>query len=151
MTPEDFEDIREIQPFVLTDDQLFIYETRYRGEESVDAPDGKIDCWVLQVRPRQILEKQRLFEGLLWINKNDFSVIRSQGQAVPQIRTTKQENLFPRFTTIRHLVNGLWFPTLTFADDTLYFRIQPQRERLTIHYSEYKKFGSESSITFEKP
>jgi hypothetical protein len=50
-----------------------------------------------------------------------------------------------------HPVNGFWFPTLTFADDTLYFRSQPQRERLTIHYSDYKKFGSESSITFEKP
>jgi len=151
MTEEDFHDIREIQPFVLTDDQMFIYETKFRGEESVEAPDGKIDCWVLQVRPRQILDKQRLFDGMLWIKKGDYSVIRSEGQAVPQIHSTKQENLFPRFTTIRHLVNGFWFPTLTYADDTLYFRTQAQRERLTIHYSEYKKFGSETSITFEKP
>jgi hypothetical protein len=155
LTDEDFQDIREIQPFVLTDDQLFIYETKFRGDEPIEAPDGKtsakIDCWVLEVRPRQILDKQRLFEGLLWIKKDDYSVIRSEGQAVPQIRTTKQENLFPRFTTIRHLVNGYWFPTLTFADDTLHFRAMSQRERLTIHYSEYKKFGSETSITFEKP
>jgi hypothetical protein len=151
LTDEDFHDIREIQPFVLTDDQMFIYETKFRGEEAVDAPDGKVDCWVLQVRPRQILDKQRLFDGLLWIKKDDYSVVRSEGQAVPQIRSTTQENLFPRFTTIRHLVNGFWFPTLTFADDTLYFRTLAQRERLTIHYSEYKKFGSESSITFEKP
>jgi hypothetical protein len=156
MTEEDFRDIREIQPFVLTDDQMFIYETKFRGEEPVSlsqdaGPDGKIDCWVLQVRPRQILDKQRLFDGMLWVKKDDYSVVRSEGQAVPQIRTTKQENLFPRFTTIRHLVNGFWFPTLTFADDTLYFRTQAQRERLTIHYSDYKRFGSESSITFEKP
>jgi hypothetical protein len=151
MTEEDFQDIREIQPFVLTDDQMFIYETKFRGEESVEAPDGKIDCWVLQVRPRQILDKQRLFDGMLWVKKADYSVIRSEGQAVPQIHSTKQENLFPRFTTIRHLVNGFWFPTLTYADDTLHFRTQAQRERLTIHYSEYKKFGSETSITFEKP
>ena len=151
LTDEDFADIREIQPFVLTDDRMFIYETRFRGEEPVDGGDGKIDCWVLQVRPRQILDKQRLFDGLLWIRKDDYSVVRSEGQAVPQIRSTKSENLFPRFTTIRHLVNGFWFPTLTYADDTLYFKTGAQRERLTIHYSDYKKFGSESSITFEKP
>jgi hypothetical protein len=151
MTDEDFQDIREIQPFVLTDDMMFIYETKFRGDEPIETPEGKIDCWVLQVRPRQILDKQRLFDGMLWIKKEDYSVIRSEGQAVPQIRTTKQENLFPRFTTIRHLVNGYWFPTLTFADDTLPFRSHPQRERLTINYSEYKRFGSETTITFEKP
>jgi hypothetical protein len=150
MTDEDFHDIREIQPFVLTDDRMFIYETKFRGDEPVDGPDGKIDCWVLQVRPRQILEGQRLFDGLLWIKKDDYSVIRSEGQAVPQIHSTKQENLFPRFITVRRLVNGYWFPTLTSADDTLHFRTGPQRERLTINYSDYKKFGSESSITFEK-
>ena len=151
MTEEDFHDIREIQPFVLTDDRMFIYETKFRGEEPVDGPEGKIDCWVLEVKPRQILDQQRLFDGMLWVKKDDYSVVRSEGQAVPQIRTTKSENLFPRFTTIRHVVNGFWFPTLTFADDTLYFRNLAQRERLTIHYSDYKKFGSETSITFEKP
>jgi hypothetical protein len=151
LTDEDFQDIRDIQPFVLTDDRMFIYETKFRGEETIEGPDGKIDCWVLQVRPRQILDKQRLFDGMLWVKKDDYSVVRSEGQAVPQIRSTKQENLFPRFTTIRHVVNGFWFPTMTFADDTLYFRTVAQRERLTIHYSEYKKFGAESSITFEKP
>jgi hypothetical protein len=147
LTDEDFHDMREIQPFVLTDDMLFLYETKFRGEEPVDG----MECWVLQIRPRQILDKQRLFDGMLWIKKDDYSVVRSEGQAVPQIRTTKQENLFPRFTTVRRQVNGFWFPTLTSADDTLYFRTQPQREHLTIHYSDYKKFGVESSVTFEKP
>ena len=151
LTEEDFQDMRNIQPFVLTDDQMFIYETKFRGEEPVELKEGKFECWVLEVRPRQILDKQRLFDGLLWVKKDDYSVLRSEGQAVPQIRTTKQENLFPRFTTVRHLINGFWFPTLTYADDTLHFRNQAQRERLTIHYSDYKKFGSETSISFEKP
>jgi len=148
LTDEDFQDIRDIQPFVLTDDRMFIYETKFRGEETIEGPDGKIDCWVLQVRPRQILDKQRLFDGMLWVKKDDYSVVRSEGQAVPQIRTTKQENLFPRFTTIRHVVNGFWFPTMTFADDTLYFRDWPQRLRIEIRYLDYKKFGAESTIIF---
>ena len=145
LTDEDFRDIREIQPFVLVEDLLFIYETKFKGEERMD----EVDCWVMQVRPRQILQGQRLFEGLLWIKKDDYSIVRSEGQAVPQIRTMKSENLFPRFTTIRKPVNGgFWFPVYTYADDTLFFRTGPQRIKLTIRYSNYQRFGSESSITF---
>src|SRR5690348_3272939 len=96
LTEEDYRDIREIQPFVLPEDQLWIYERKFRGEEHMD----DVDCWVLQVRPRQILQGQRLFDGLIWADKKTFSIVRMEGQAVPQIRTMKSENLFPRFTTL---------------------------------------------------
>ncbi|MBZ5592253.1 MAG: outer membrane lipoprotein-sorting protein [Acidobacteriia bacterium] len=147
MTDEDFADMRNIQPFVLVEDLLAIYETKFRGEETMD----DVDCYVLQVRPRQILSGQRLFDGLLWVKKDDFAIVRSEGQAVPQVRSMKQENLFPRFTTVRRPVDGKhWFPVYTHADDTLAFRTGPQRIRLMIRYSEYKRFGSESTITFGK-
>ena len=147
MTDEDFRDIREIQPFLLTTEQAFLYESKYRGEETMDG----IACFVLEIRPRQLLDGQRLFEGLLWIDESDFSIIRSEGQAVPQIRNTKQENLFPHFTTTRRKVaGGYWFPVMTYGDDTLFFRSGPQRERLTIRYTGYKRFGSDTTITFEK-
>ncbi len=56
-----------------------------------------------------------------------------------------------RFTTVRRAVDGKhWFPVYTYADDTLGFRTGPQRIRLMIRYSNYKRFGSESSITFGK-
>ncbi len=144
MTEEDFRDVREIQPLVLTDSQLWNYETRPRGEENIDG----VDCWVLQVRPRQILEGQRFFDGMLWVDQKEYNIIRMQGQAVPQIRTMKSENLFPRFTTIRKPIDGKhWFPIYTYADDTLQFRTGPQRERLRIAYSDYKRFGAESTFT----
>jgi hypothetical protein len=149
MTEEDFSDFREIQPFIMTAERLFIYETHYKGEEPCTGLGGP-DCWVLSIRPRQILSGQRLFEGLLWISEDDFSAIRSEGKAVPEIVTTKRENLFPHFTTMRRLVNGFWFPSVTSADDTLYFRSMPIREKLTIRYEDYKRFGADTSVTFEK-
>ena len=151
MTEEDFSDLREVQPFIMTEDRLFIYETQYKGEEPclLTEKDGH-DCWVLSIRPRQILSGQRLFEGLLWISQEDFSVIRSEGKAVPEIVTTKRENLFPHFTTMRRLVNGFWFPSSTTADDTLYFRSMPIREKLVIRYDDYKRFGADTTVTFEK-
>src|SRR6202521_1163400 len=36
LTAEDFEDIRNIQPLVLTEDQLWNYETKFRGDETMD-------------------------------------------------------------------------------------------------------------------
>ena len=146
LTDEDFRDIREVQPFLLTKDQAFLYETHFRGEEAVDG----VDCYVIQIRPRQILAGQRLFDGMLWVSKLDYSIIRSEGEAVPQIRTTKNENLFPHFTTLRQKVEGgFWVPVTTYGDDTLYFRNGPQRIRLVIRYSDYKKFGADSKITFK--
>ena len=143
LTEEDFQDIRNIQPLVLTEDRLWNYETKPRGDETVD----EVDCWVLQVRPRQILQGQRFFDGMIWVDKKDYNIVRMEGQAVPQIRTTKTENLFPRFTTIRKPLDGKhWFPVYTYADDTLQFRTGPQRIRLRIAYSNYKRFGAESTL-----
>jgi hypothetical protein len=147
MTDEDFRDIRDVQPFLLTKDQAFLYATQFRGEENMDG----MDCFVVQIRPRQILDGQRLFDGMLWVSKKDYSVIRSEGQAVPEIHTLKTENLFPHFTTMRQKVEGdFWFPVMTYADDTLYFRGGAQRIRLTIRYSEYHRFGADSKITYGK-
>jgi len=147
LTEEDFRDIREVQPFVLTSDQLRLYDTRFRGEETMD----DVECWVLQVRPKQILDRQRLFDGLLWVGKNGFHVVRAEGRAVPEIRRTKQENLFPRFTTIRAQVDSKhWFPVRTLADDTLQFRTGPQRIRLSILYNNYKRFSADATVRYEK-
>jgi len=87
----------------------------------------------------------------LWIDR-EYNIVRMEGQAVPQIRTTKAENLFPRFTTIRKPVDGKhWFPVYTYADDTLQFRTGPQRIRLRIRYANYQRFAAESTVTFENP
>ena len=128
---------------MLTQDRLWNYETKFRGDETVD----EVDCWVLGVRPRQILQGQRFFDGTIWVDKKEYNIVRMEGQAVPQIRTTKTENLFPRFTTIRKPLDGkYWFPVYTYADDTLQFRTGPQRIRLRIAYSDYKRFGAESTL-----
>lgn len=143
LTDEDFRDIREIQPMVLTEDRLWNYETKFRGEETMD----DVDCWVLQVRPRQILGNQRFFDGLIWVDKKEYNIVRMEGQAVPQLLSTTKENLFPRFTTIRKPVDGKhWFPIYTYADDSLPFKTGPQRVRLRISYSIYRRFGAESTF-----
>ena len=145
LTDEDFRDIREVQPMLLTKESLRLYKVEPRGDEVMDS----IDCWVVSIKPRQILDGQRLFEGLLWIDKSDYSTIRSEGRAMPQIFKRKEENLFPRFTTIRKKMDGgFWFPAVTFSDDTLQFSSGPVRQRLKITYSGYQRFVSDTAIKF---
>jgi hypothetical protein len=145
LTPQDFADIRNIQPFLLTSDTVWLYRGTYKGEETMDG----FPCYVEYVEPKQILSGQRFFQGLLWVRKSDYSVVRSEGQAVPQIDTLKQQNLFPHFTTIYKDIDGKWmFPVRTYADDTLFFRNWPQRIRIVIDYGNYKRFGAESTLTY---
>ncbi len=145
LTPEDFSDLRNVQPFLLTQDQVPLYEGKFKGEETMDG----FPCFVEYIRPRQILSGQRFFEGTLWVRQSDLSVVRSEGQAVPQIQTLKEQNLFPHFTTIRREIDGRWFfPVRTYADDTLLFRQEPQRIRIEISYENYRRFGAESTITY---
>ena len=148
LTPEDFADIRNIEPFLLTADKVSLYQGQYKGEETVLG----VKCFVEYVRPRQILSSQRFFEGTLWVRESDLAVVQSEGQAVPQIETLREQNLTPHFTTTRYEVDGKWlFPRETYADDTLFFRDWPQRVRVTIRYSDYKRFGAESTVTFGDP
>jgi hypothetical protein len=144
LTPQDFSDIRNVEPFLLTLGTLPLYEGKYRGEEQMDG----YPCWVEYLQPKQILAGQRFFQGTLWVRESDFSVVRSEGQAVPQIETTQEQNLFPHFTTLRREVDGWFFPVETYADDTLFFRTWPQRIRIVIRYSNYQRFGSESTVTY---
>lgn len=148
LTPEDFHDIRDIDPLLLTTSQVSLYQGDYKGEETVE----NYPCFLIYVQPKQILAGQRFFQGTLWVRQSDFSVVKSEGQAVPQIETTKIQNLTPHFTTLRKEVDGQWFfPFETYADDTLYFRDWPQRVRVIIRYSNYKKFAANSTITFGTP
>ena len=145
LTKEDFNDIRNIEPFLLTSETVGLYEGRYEGEETMEG----VPCFVEHVRPKQILAGQRFFEGTLWVRETDFAVMRAEGQAVPQIDNLKEQNLTPYFTTIRREIDGKWmFPVETYSDDTLFFRDFPQRLRTIVRYINYKKFEAESTITF---
>ena len=146
LTPQDFSDIRTIQPFFLTGQNIWRYSGKYKGEETMDG----VQCFVVDVEPKQILSGQRYFQGTLWVRESDFGVVRSEGQAVPQIDTKDKQNLFPHFTTLWKEVDGKWmFPVETYADDTLFFRDWPQRIRIVIRYMNYKKFGAESTLTYD--
>lgn len=145
MSPEDERDIREIQPFVLTADDIGKYNLRYLGRQKVD----EIDAYVFSVSPKVIEKDQRYFEGQIWVDDRDLQIVKTYGKAVPDIRKKGQENLFPRFETYREQVDGkYWFPTYTRADDTLQFTSGPIPIRIVVKYEDYKQFKATEKIIF---
>jgi hypothetical protein len=144
ITPEDEHDMREIQPFVLTSDEIAKYDLKYMGKEKID----EIDCHVFEVGPKKIEKNQRYFEGKIWVDDRDFQIVKTFGKAVPDLRSGGKENLFPKFETYRQPIDGYWFPTYTRADDTLQFSSGPIRMRTIIRYGDYRQFNVDVKIKF---
>jgi hypothetical protein len=147
MTREDFEDIEKRMPFVLTSDEIPQYDIKYLGQQKED----ELNTYVFDIHPKQIEPKQRYFEGRIWVDDNDFQIVKTFGKNVPDIVKKKgNENLFPKFTTWREQVDGrYWFPTYTRVDDHLHFSIGDVHIRQIVKYTKYKRFGSKTRITYE--
>jgi len=148
MSEEDFDDIENRLPFVLTSDEIGEYDILYVGQQKQD----ELDTYVFDVAPKQIVGKKRYFQGRIWVDNQDFQIVETYGKTVPDIRKKrgKEENLFPKFTTWRERIDGqYWFPTYTRAEDTLKFTTQDVKIREIIKYTNYKRFGAKSRITYE--
>jgi len=147
MTEEDFDDIENRLPFVLTSDEIGEYDILYVGQQKQD----ELSTYVFDIAPKQIVGKKRYFQGRIWVDNHDFQIVETYGKTVPDIRKKKgNENLFPKFTTWREQIDGqYWFPTYTRAEDTLQFSMGSVRIREIIKYTNYRRFGSKSRITYE--
>jgi hypothetical protein len=139
LSPEDMKDLENIQPFVLTTEELPKYDVQYVDTEKVD----ELTTYVFRIAPKRIEKNQRYFQGMIWVDNKDLAVVKSDGKAVPDLKN----NLFPRFVTYRENIEGnFWFPTYTHADDVLHFQSQDTHIRMTVRYKNYKRFGSTVKI-----
>jgi hypothetical protein len=143
LSEQDLDDVRNVQPFVLTTTELPKYNVTYVGRQQVD----ELACYVFDVAPKVIEKKQRYFQGRVWVDSHDLQIVMTDGKAVPDLITKNNENVFPRFRTYReNIEQGFWFPTFTKADDYLHFRSGDVHIRMTVKYSNYKRYGSTVKI-----
>jgi hypothetical protein len=146
MSPEDLQDIRHLLPFVLTSEEIPEYDILYKGQQQED----ELHCYVFDIAPKKIENKKRYFQGRIWVDDKDLQIVKTSGKTVPDIRKKNNENLFPKFTTWREQVDGrYWFPAYTLADDTLHFKLNDVHIREIIKYTDYKRFGTQTTITYE--
>ena len=144
LDPGDIQDLREVQPFVLTTNELPKYFIRYVGREQLD----EIGTYVFAVKPKKLEKGQRYFEGQVWVDDRDLQIVKSYGRGVGYQKKS-DDNQYPKFETYREQIDGkYWFPTYTIANDTLNFQSGPQRMRLTVKYEDYKQFKSDVTIKY---
>jgi hypothetical protein len=149
LSQQDFDDLRNVQPFVLTTEELPKYDIKYVGRQKVD----EIGTYVFDVGPKTIEKNQRYFQGRIWVDDRDLEIVKTNGKAVPDIRKKNgDENVFPRFETYRENIEGpYWFPTYTHSDDILHFTSGDVHLRMTVRYSDYKRFRSTVRVIHSEP
>jgi hypothetical protein len=141
-TQEDEDDLRNIQPFVLTSDQLGKYDVKYVGREQVD----ELTTYVFEVAPKQMEKKERYFQGRVWVEDREMNIVKTYGK-VAYVAKKNQDYAFPHFETYRENIEGhFWFPTYTRANDVLHFKTSDVPIHMVVRYEKYKRFGSTIKI-----
>ncbi len=144
LTPQDEQDLRAVQPFVLTTrrHRQVRHPLRRQGERRRDPllhvhrqaqEDGE---------RRALLRGEDLGGRPRHADREDIRQGRGPAEA-------QEDNQFPKFETYRQQIDGkYWFPVYTHADDVLHFQNMSQRIRMVVKYQNYKRFGAETTITF---
>ncbi|MFI5117425.1 MAG: hypothetical protein ACHP8B_12095 [Terriglobales bacterium] len=149
MTQSDFDDIRNRLPFVLTSDDIGKYQILYVGKQRED----ELGTYVFDIAPKEIEKGERYFQGRIWVDDHDYQIVKTYGETVPQVHNFKhpeKENLSPKYTTWREQIDGkYWFPTYTYAEDTLHFSGDDVKMRYIVRYKNYKQYGAKSKIIYQ--
>ena len=144
LTPQDEQDLRDVQPFVMTNETRPEYDVDYLGTEKID----EIECYVFSIKPKAMEKGKRYFQGQAWVDQLDLQVVKTYGKGVGVLKKN-EDNQFPAFETYRQKIDDkYWFPVYTRADDTLHFRNGDIRVTMVIKYEDYKRYGADTNITF---
>jgi hypothetical protein len=144
ITQQDEDDLRSVQPFVLTSREIDEYNIRFLGWEQLD----ELGTYSFAVKPKKMVEGKRYFAGVIWVDDQDLQIVKTYGRGVGIGKLVKTQK-FPKFATFREQIDGkYWFPTYTEANDILPFESGPLPIKMTVTYREYKQFKSESTITY---
>ncbi|MFL6230207.1 MAG: hypothetical protein ACJ741_15655 [Pyrinomonadaceae bacterium] len=133
-SPTDLEDLNTIQLFVLEAAKLAQYDFKLVGTEKID----EISTYVFDVAPKVMPDpkksKDRYFQGRVWIDDEDFLLVKARGHGVPE-----GNERFPTFDYYREHDGRYWVPSLVTASDRL---VMPSgrvvRLRIRVTYSDYE-------------
>ena len=114
LTMEDVRTIASIPLFFLTTEQIGNYNFLYAGQDKLD----QLNTYVFQVKPKTLSRTQRFFEGVVWIDDQDMTIVKSYGKFVTEVQGEGMRLPFIMFETYRQNFQGhAWLPTYTNSDD----------------------------------
>ncbi len=126
-TLEDVKTIANLPLFALTTDQLPNYNLKYEGTEKLD----ELNTFIFRVQPKQLMRNRPLFDGVIWVDQQEFAIVKSSGKFVREVVPQGNGLPFSMFDTYRENIGGkYWFPTYTASDD---FVNEPNGQNLPLH------------------
>jgi hypothetical protein len=145
---EDVRTIANLPAFVLTSDEAPNYNFQYAGDEKLD----DLHTYIFRVVPKQLSRKRKFFDGVIWVEDQDFIIVKSYGKFVSELQGSGFKLPFTMFETYRENFQGkYWLPTYTVSDDTVQVpNADELRLRMVIHATNFK-LGSESSGSIPSP
>jgi len=133
---EDVRVIASMPEFPLTSGEIENYNFKYAGQEKLD----QLNTYIFQVKPKTLSRKKRYFEGVIWVDDQDFAIVKSYGKFVSELEGNGTALPFTMFETYReNFQSKYWLPTYTRSDD--YFKSEGNDElplRLVIRSTNFK-------------
>src|SRR6201988_534592 len=113
-TLEDVRIIAQLPLFILTTEEIPNYTFTYAGQDKLD----QLNTYVFQVRPKQLSRKRRFFEGAVWVDDRDLTIVKSYGKFIGEVAGNGTKLPFTMFETFReNFQDKYWLPTYTRSDD----------------------------------
>jgi len=138
----DFKSLLGVDLFLLTPEMLPNYSIKFTGRQKID----DLNTYVFDIEPANLKnfpkrdKSDHPFKGKIWIDDQDFEMVKFEGQAV----VAKDESArFPKFECYRENVErNLWFPSLVYARDVLDLKRVDLPIKIEIKYTGYKRIKS---------
>jgi hypothetical protein len=140
LEPEDLGVLGKIPPLPFTTSQLAHYDLSYFGTEKLD----DLDTYIFRLKPKQVERQHAYFDGVIWVDAQDFVVVKTTGHWVTELGDLDTQNFpFKFFDTYRENVEGkIWFPNYLRSDATITTKKGNTRLRLIVKWENYKPHSS---------
>ncbi|MEW6210011.1 MAG: hypothetical protein AB1631_16715 [Acidobacteriota bacterium] len=138
----DFKSFLGVEPFFLTSGELQRYRIKFVERQKVD----DLNTFVFDISPTEEIKRIRRkdkdppFEGRVWIDDQDFQIVKAQGRAVTHKESSEQ---YPKFEYYREYVDDkYWLPSFAYVDDVIAFTSYDLPLKMKFNYSNYRRVQS---------
>ena len=132
---DNIEALSKIPVFPLVSSNLPKYKISYQGKQPVD----ELSTYVFEVKPRQLERAHAYFDGLVWVDDHDLTIVKSYGKWVTETGDFRPSQLpFAIFETYRQPVaDKYWLPAYSSSDGSYDNRGASVPVRLIIRWDQY--------------
>jgi hypothetical protein len=132
---DNIEALSKIPVFPLVTSNLPKYKISYQGKQPVD----ELSTYVFEVKPRQLERAHAYFDGLVWVDDHDLTIVKSYGKWVTETGDFRPSQLpFVIFETYRQPVaDKYWLPAYSSSDGSYDYRGASVPVRLIIRWDQY--------------